>query len=60
MLTLEQALWHGKKKGVKFFVINQHGRILGASSTLEGARKMMQEFNRERWAGIAHIEKKGE
>lgn len=57
MLTLEQAIQYGKQVGVKYYVVNQHGCILGGSASLKGAEQMAQKFNREKWAGIAHVEK---
>ena len=56
MLTLEQALWHGKKVGVQYYIKDRKGNILGGTKTMEQAEEMVRRFYKNhKW--IAHIER---
>ena len=57
MLTLEQALWHGEKVGVRYYVKDRKSNILGGTKTLEQAEEMVRRFYRQyKW--VSHIEKR--
>jgi len=57
MMTLQQAIAYGKRIGVKYYVKNEHGCIIAGDQTLEGAKRRMQQKNREGGFGTLHIEK---
>lgn len=47
MMNKEQAKRHGKKVGVKFYIRNSKGGLLGGTKTREQAEKMKREFQKE-------------
>lgn len=47
MLNLSQAIEHGKRVGVRFYVKNHHGYILGGTRTREQAEAMKKRFEIE-------------
>ena len=44
MLNLSQALEHGKRVGVRFYVKNDKGCIMGGTQTREQAEAMKKRF----------------
>lgn len=46
MLNLEQALAHGRRVGVKFYIYNDAGALLGGTTTRAAAEKMKADFER--------------
>lgn len=47
MMNLQQAVAYGKSVGVKWYVYNSHDRIVGGSTTREGAEAMKKRFEIE-------------
>ena len=47
MMNLQQALWHGKKIGVRYYIYNNHGCLVGGTKTLEQAKAMKRRFEME-------------
>lgn len=47
MLNLTQAIEHGKRVGVLFYVMNDKGCIMGGAQTLEQAEDMKQRFEKD-------------
>lgn len=47
MLNLAQAIAHGKAVGVRYYVYNDKGCLLGGCTTLEGAEAMKKRFEAE-------------
>ena len=56
MMTLGQAIAYGKRIGVKYYLKNEHGCIIGGTTTHEAAVAMMKEKTREGGYGTLHIE----
>lgn len=44
MLNLEQAIEYGKRVGVRYYVKNDAGYIMGGTKTLEQAEAMKRRF----------------
>lgn len=44
MLNLEQAIEHGKRVGVRYYVKNDAGCIMGGTKTIEQAEAMKRRF----------------
>lgn len=44
MLNLEQAIEHGKRVGVRYYIKNDKGCIVGGTKTLEQAEAMKRRF----------------
>ena len=47
MMNLQQALWHGRRVGVRYYVRNSAGCIVGGAQTLEQAQAMKKRFETE-------------
>lgn len=47
MMNKEQAIAYGKRIGVKFYVMNSNGGLLGGYTTREAAEEARQRFQRE-------------
>ena len=47
MLNLEQAIAYGRQIGVKYYVYNDAGALMGGTTTLSAARKMKADFERK-------------
>lgn len=44
MMNLNQAIAYGKQMGVKFYVRNSNGGLMGGTKTREQAQAMKKEF----------------
>ena len=44
MMNLAMAIEHGKKVGVRFYVMNDKGCIMGGTQTYEHAEEMKKRF----------------
>jgi len=47
MLNLAQAIEHGKRVGVRFYVMNDKDCIMGGTQTLEQAEDMKRRFEKD-------------
>ena len=47
MLTLKQALDHGRQVGVRFLVYNSYGAIVAGATTREVAEQLAKKHRRE-------------
>lgn len=48
MMNKKQAIEYGKLIGVKFYILNQHGGLMGGAKTEEQAKGMLEEFT-QKW-----------
>ena len=60
MMNLNEAIAYGKRIGVRYYIRNQHGCIVGGAKTLETARNMVNEMKSHEFEksfyGEVHIE----
>lgn len=47
MLNLNQAIEHGKRVGVRFYVMNDKNCVMGGTQTREQAEEMKRRFEME-------------
>lgn len=47
MMNKDQAIAYGKIIGVKYYVKNSCGGLLGGATTLEEAQRMLREFQED-------------
>ena len=50
MMNLDTAISYGERIGVRFYVKNDRGAIMGGTKTREQAEEMKARFERDSWS----------